>query len=167
MSNKFIQNLKVGVVTAEFNGEVTTKLKDGAINELLNLGLKQSQILSVDVPGAFELPLAVQWLMEKGLDGVIALGAVIRGETTHYDYVCSAVERGCSELQLRYNRPVVFGVLTTENEEQAFNRVGGEHGHKGVDAARTLMAMIQLKLKIETTPHNLGEKKWPTPTPSP
>jgi 6,7-dimethyl-8-ribityllumazine synthase len=79
---------------------------------------------------------------------VIALGAVIRGETTHYDYVCSSVERGCTTLQLETEKPVVFGVLTTENDEQAFNRVGGKMGHKGVEAALVLVEMLNLKNKI-------------------
>ena len=83
-------------------------------------------------------------LARKKHDAIIALGAVIRGDTTHYDYVCAAVERGCSQLQLEYTKPVVFGVLTTENEAQALERVGGSHGHKGRDAAETVIRMVEL-----------------------
>ena len=85
----------IGVVTSRFNEVVTEKLKQGALTRLLSLGLEQKNIKAVSVPGAVEIPLAAQWLLESGCDAVVALGAVIRGETTHYDYVCSSVERGC------------------------------------------------------------------------
>jgi 6,7-dimethyl-8-ribityllumazine synthase len=88
-------------------------------------------------------------MLERGYDGVIALGAVIRGETSHYDYVCNAVERGCTELQLKYGKPVTFGVLTTDTDEQAFDRVGGKHGHKGEEAAAVCIEMIELINKIQ------------------
>ncbi len=139
---------RIGVVTSRFNEEITVKLFEGALKKMGDLGVRPSQIESVTVPGAYEIPLAAKWLIEKGCDGVIALGAVIRGETTHYDYVCSSVERGCTKLQLNTGRPVVFGVLTTESEEQAFNRVGGKHGHKGEDAVLVLVEMLNLKSTI-------------------
>jgi 6,7-dimethyl-8-ribityllumazine synthase len=142
---------KVGVVTSRFNEEVTEKLEAGCLKKLADLGFKSNQIMALQVPGAYELPLAAKWLLEKKCDGVVALGAVIRGETTHYDYVCSAAERGLTTLQLETGKPVVFGVLTTENEEQAFNRVGGLHGHKGEDAASVLSEMLNLKQKLKTT----------------
>lgn len=142
--------MKIGVVVAEFNREVTSKLEEGALEYLKEKGLKQKDIVLVHVPGAFEIPLIAKALFKtKKIDAVIALGAVIRGETTHYDYVCQAVERGCTQVQLEYVKPVVFGVLTTENEEQAFDRVGGKHGHKGRDAAETALRMIDALKKIK------------------
>ncbi len=144
------ENLKtVGVVTARFNSEVTDKLERGAVDRLLELGLQAEQILRVRVPGAVEVPLAAKALLDRGCQGVVALGAVIRGETSHYDYVCRTVERGCAQLQLEYKKPVAFGVLTTENEEQALDRAGGSMGNKGAEAADVMVEMIQLLREIE------------------
>lgn len=144
-----MKNIKVAVVTARFNHEVTYKLEEGALKALKEAGLNEGQVATVRVPGAVEVPLACQAFLEKGFDGVIALGAVIRGETSHYDYVCNSVERGCTELQLRYQKPVAFGILTTENEEQAFDRAGGKHGNKGYEAAQVTLEMIELIKKIK------------------
>lgn len=141
---------KVAVITSRFNEEITQKLKQGCLGEMEKLGFQSEQVTDISVPGAYEIPLAARQCIEMGYDGVIALGAVIRGETSHYDYVCNAVERGCSELQLRTGHPVVFGVLTTENEEQAVDRIGGQHGHKGVESAQVLVEMLNLKNLIQT-----------------
>jgi 6,7-dimethyl-8-ribityllumazine synthase len=142
--------MKIGIVVAEFNRDVTSKLEEGALAFLKEKGFKSKDIELIHVPGAFEIPLVAKALLKKkSTDAVIALGAVIRGETTHYDYVCQAVERGCTMLQLEFVKPVVFGVLTTENEEQAFDRVGGKHGHKGRDAAETAIRMIEILKKIK------------------
>lgn len=138
------KTLKIGIVTARFNSEVTYKLEAGAIAALKEMGCQEDNIKLVRVPGAFEVPLAVQGLMDSGFDGVVALGAVIRGETSHYDYVCSAVERGCTDVQLKYKRPVGFGILTTENDQQAEDRAGGKHGNKGYEAAQVTVEMVQL-----------------------
>ena len=138
------KGLRIGVVTARFNANVTERLETGALEMLYKLGCAAEDITVVRVPGAFEIPLAAQGLFEAGCDGVVALGAVIRGETSHYDYVCNSVERGCTELQLRMKRPVGFGVLTTENDEQALARAGGNHGNKGAEAAAVTVEMIQL-----------------------
>lgn len=135
---------RIGVVTSRFNEEITSKLEQGALNRLIELGAKQEQIFQLSVPGAVEIPLAAQALLNMGCDGVVALGAVIRGETSHYDYVCQAVERGCNQMSLEFRKPVAFGVLTTETEEQARDRVGGRHGHKGVEAAEVVIEMIRL-----------------------
>jgi 6,7-dimethyl-8-ribityllumazine synthase len=143
-----MKSYRIGVVTGRFNREVTEKLEYGCIQKLKAMGIAEGDIHDVTVPGAFEIPLAAQAMLEQGYDGVIALGAVIRGETSHYDYVCNSVERGCTELQLKYGKPVTFGVLTTENEEQAFDRVGGKHGHKGEEAAAVCIEMIELINKI-------------------
>ena len=139
---------KVAVITSRFNEEVTSKLKQGCLGEMENLGFQSTQVTDISVPGAYEIPLAARRCIEQGYDGVIALGAVIRGETSHYDYVCNAVERGCSELQIRSGHPVVFGVLTTEDEAQAFDRIGGQHGHKGVESAQVLVEMLNLNKLI-------------------
>jgi 6,7-dimethyl-8-ribityllumazine synthase len=147
MSSNQFQN-KIAVVAARFNHEVTDKLLNGCVERLKESGFSSEKVVVYRVPGAFEIPLIAKALLEQGVRGVVALGAVIRGDTTHYDYVCASVERGCTELQLKYGKPVVFGVLTTENEEQAFDRVGGSHGHKGRDAADTVIEMIELLTQI-------------------
>ena len=105
--------------------------------------MKPENILAVHVPGAFEIPLLAQSLLHK-VDGVIALGAVIRGETSHYDYVCQAVERGCSQVALEFKKPVGFGVLTTENEDQAMARTDGRHGNKGAETALAVLELCNL-----------------------
>lgn len=134
--------LKIGVVTSRFNSEVTDKLEQGALEYLEEVD--GVEVLNVKVPGAVEIPVACQALFEAGCAGVVALGAVIRGETSHYDLVCNSVERGVTQLMLEYQKPIGFGLLTTENEEQAFDRVGGKHGHKGREAAEVTIEMIGL-----------------------
>ena len=134
----------IGVVTSRFNPLVTEPLEQGALDKLLELGCTKEQLRIVRVPGAVEIPLAAKALLQQGCDAVVALGAVIRGETSHYDYVCNSVERGCSQLQLDFNRPLAFGVLTTENRDQALARVGGAKGHKGAEAAEVAIEMLNL-----------------------
>lgn len=137
----------IGVVTSRYNEEITTKLHDGALEVLNDFGVNY---FDVEVPGAVEIPLAAKWLIEKKkCDAVIALGAVIRGDTSHFDYVCNSVERGCTELQLQYSLPVVFGVLTTENGFQAEERAGGAKGNKGKEAAFVALEMLSLFNQIE------------------
>jgi len=136
-------SLKIGVVTSRFNSDVTELLEKGALDYLSGLD-QDIEILSIRVPGAVEIPLACQALLDQGCEGVIALGAVIRGETSHYDYVCTSVERGVTQLMLDYKKPIGFGVLTTENEEQALARAGGDHGNKGAECAEVVLEMIGL-----------------------
>jgi 6,7-dimethyl-8-ribityllumazine synthase len=128
---------KIGIVTARFNTEITEKLETGAYERLIELGVKAEHIIRSRVPGAVEIPLVASLLLNRECDAIIALGAVIQGDTKHFDYVCNAVESGCTRVMLDTKKPVVFGVLTTDNEEQALERVGGAHGHKGRDAADT------------------------------
>lgn len=135
------KKLKIGLVTSRFNSEVTSKLEEGALNYLESCGV---EVLLARVPGAVEIPLACKALLDRGCEGVVACGAVIRGETSHYDYVCNSVERGITQLMLEYKKPIGFGVLTTENDEQAMDRAGGRHGNKGEEAAQVTMEMIGL-----------------------
>jgi 6,7-dimethyl-8-ribityllumazine synthase len=135
--------LKIGVVRSRFNEEITEKLENGALEFLEGLD-EDLEILLVQVPGAIEIPLACQALFDRGCDGIVALGAVIRGETSHYDLVCTTVERGVMQVMLEFGRPIGMGVLTTENEEQALDRAGGRLGNKGYEAAETTIEMIGL-----------------------
>lgn len=138
------RKIRIGVVTSRFNSVITEKLEEGALKELARLGLGKDQIQRVSVPGAMEIPLLVKSLFASGCDGVVALGCVIRGETSHFDYVCNAVERGCSQVSLEVGRPVGFGVLTTENEDQAWDRAGGSMGNKGQEAAQVTVELVGL-----------------------
>lgn len=132
----------VALVVSRFNRAITQALKEGAIARLLQAGIREEDILVVEVPGAVEIPFIAQRLaMAKKAAVIIALGAVIRGETSHYDYVCEQVSNGCQRVALDYDIPVIFGLLTTENEEQAWDRLGGAHGHKGTDFADCALAM--------------------------
>ena len=136
------ENLKIAIVTAEFNDFITDRLLDGAHKTLLKHGVKDDNIDLVYVPGAFELPLTAKTLAEtKKYDSVITLGCVIRGSTTHYDYVCNEAAKGISHAGLSTGVPVIFGVITTENIEQAVDRAGAKVGNKGSEAAVTAIEM--------------------------
>ncbi|CEG56555.1 6,7-dimethyl-8-ribityllumazine synthase [Legionella fallonii] len=140
----------IALVVSTFNRSITNALKEGALSRLAELGFNANDITLVEVPGAVEIPFVVQLLAKKGLvHSIIALGAVIRGETSHYDYVCEQVSQGCQRVMLDFNIPVIFGVLTTEDEEQAWDRLGGKHGHKGRDMAdcAVMMHSIQQQLR--------------------
>ncbi len=140
---------KIAVVTSRFNEAITLKLQEAALDYLEEMGV---DILSVNVPGAIEIPITIQALFESHkVDGAVALGAVIRGDTSHYDEVCRSVERACTTLMLEHKKPIGFGILTTENEAQAFDRAGGEHGNKGLDAAQVVVEMIGLLNEIRKT----------------
>ena len=135
----------IAVVAARFNGFVVDKLLEGALAILQQQGVAEEDITVVRVPGAFELPLAVQELLvDEGYDAVIALGAVIRGETPHFDYVVAECARGLSRVSLAASIPVAFGVLTCDTAEQALERAGGKAGNKGADAAMTALEMANL-----------------------
>lgn len=117
---------------------------------MTELGFKSDDITLVEVPGAVEIPFVAQLLAKKQkVEVIVALGAVIRGETSHYDYVCDQVSQGCQRVMLDYNIPVVFGVLTTENDEQALDRAGGAHGHKGRDAIDCAVSMRSIKQQLQ------------------
>ena len=137
--------LRIAVVTARFNDFITERLQAGALDCLKRHGVADDAIVTVAVPGAFELPLTALTLAETGrYHAVICLGAVIRGDTTHYDYVCNEAAKGIAAAGLQTGVPVVFGVVTTENTEQAISRAGGKSGNKGWDAAMTALEMATL-----------------------
>lgn len=141
--------VRVGIAVARFNDIVTSRLLEGAKSLLLRRGLSAEDIPVVEVPGSYELPLAAQWLLEHaGCQGVVALGAVIRGSTGHYDYVCSAATSGLMNVQLKTGAPVGFGVLTCDTLEQAFDRAGGKLGNKGAECAETVLEMVHHKQKL-------------------
>lgn len=134
----------IAVIVSQFNHDITSALKEGALQRLTNASL-ENDIVVVEVPGAIEIPIVAKRLAQRNqFDAIIALGAVIRGETTHYDYVCQQVSDGCMHVSLTYDTPIIFGVLTTENEQQAWDRLGGKHGHKGVEAADCALAMADI-----------------------
>lgn len=145
-SSKNIKNIadrKFGIVVAEWNSEVTESLYSGAVQTLIQHGAARENIIRKTVPGSFELTLGAQWLAEKSnIDAVICLGCVIQGETPHFDYICQAVAHGITNVGLKYNKPVIFGVLTTLNLQQALDRAGGKHGNKGDEAAATAIKML-------------------------
>lgn len=143
----------IAVVTSRFNEEVTKRLHEGALARLAELGWSYAQLTDVWVPGAVEIPLTAQALAKTGrYSAIICLGAVIRGETAHFDYVCEQVSQGCQRVSLEQEVPVIFGVLTTENIAQALARTGGLHGHKGREAADAAIEMISVLCQIENIP---------------
>ncbi|RMG76762.1 MAG: 6,7-dimethyl-8-ribityllumazine synthase [Bacteroidetes bacterium] len=137
------EHFKIGLVVSKWNHDITSNLYQGALEVLLKHGASEANIFKMDVPGAFELPLGAQWLIEKrSVDGVICLGSVIRGETKHFDFVCEAAAMGIKDVGLKFSKPVIFGVLTDNNKQQAIDRSGGKHGNKGVEAAVALLQML-------------------------
>ncbi|MCK5370004.1 MAG: 6,7-dimethyl-8-ribityllumazine synthase [Cyclobacteriaceae bacterium] len=140
---KDISNRKFGIVVSEWNSEVTEALYSGAVETLLQNGATKENIIRKAVPGSYELTLGAQWLAKEiNIDAVICLGCVIQGETPHFDYICQAVANGITNVALKYDKPVIFGVLTTLNLQQAFDRAGGKHGNKGDEASATAIKML-------------------------
>ncbi|KEO73141.1 6,7-dimethyl-8-ribityllumazine synthase [Anditalea andensis] len=138
-----ISNKKFAIVVSEWNEDVTESLYRGAIETLMKHGAQKENIYRKDVPGSFELSLGAQWVAEiEDIDAVICLGCVIQGETRHFDFICDAVAHGITNVGLKYNKPVIFGVLTPENQKQALDRAGGKHGNKGDEAAITAIKML-------------------------
>lgn len=139
--------MKFGIVVAEWNTEITDALYQGALKLLTQFNAEK--IEKVTVPGTFELPMGAQFLLEKGqVDAVICIGCVIQGETKHFDFICNACSQGITDLNLKYNKPVIFGVLTPNTLQQAIDRAGGKHGNKGDEAAITAIKMVALKKAI-------------------
>ena len=141
---------KLAIVVSEFNPSITDKMLTGAIEEAHLQGLKNSQIVVKKVPGAVELPYAAKLLAKTtNYDAIVLLGCVVRGETDHYNYVCNQVSYGTQKVMHKYDIPVIFGVLTAHNQEQALERVGGKKGHKSKYCVQTAIDMVKLKKDIE------------------
>ncbi|WP_334071636.1 MULTISPECIES: 6,7-dimethyl-8-ribityllumazine synthase [Paenibacillus] len=148
--NLVSEGLKYGIVVGRFNEFITSKLLSGALDALKRHGVKEEEISVAWVPGAFEIPLAAQKLAESGnYDAVITLGTVIRGSTSHYDYVCNEVAKGVAAIGLKTGIPAIFGVVTTENIEQAIERAGTKAGNKGWDAAMAAIEMANLTKQLK------------------
>lgn len=148
--NVVSKGMKVGIVAARFNEFITSKLVSGALDGLIRHEVKEENIHVAWVPGAFEIPLIASKMAKSGkYDAIICVGAVIRGSTSHYDYVCNEVSKGIASVSLESGIPVMFGVLTTENIEQAIERAGSKAGNKGYDCALGAIEMVNLIRKIE------------------
>ncbi len=138
-----------GIAVAEWNYEVTGALAQGAIDTLKKHGALDKNIITKHVPGTFELTLGAQYLAEfANVDAIIVLGCVIQGETRHFDFICAGVTQGITNLNIKYNKPFIFGVLTTDNQQQALDRAGGKLGNKGDEAAVTAIKMLSLKYDL-------------------
>ena len=143
------ENLKIAIVVAQFNDFITSRLLEGSKQTLIKYGTKETDIDVFNVPGAFEISYVANRLSnKKDYDAIITLGCVIRGATTHYDYVCSAVTNGVNQANINGNTPVIFGVITTETIEQAIERAGTKSGNKGVDCAVAAIEMAHLSKSI-------------------
>jgi len=144
-------DFKIGIVVSEWNDSITLNLLKGAKEALLDNGVKEENILVRFVPGAFELPLGAQYMCEfTDVDGVVAIGVVIQGETKHFDFVCDGATQGIKDINLKYNTPVAFCLLTDNNIQQSIDRSGGIHGNKGIECAIACLKMIDLKRQFKT-----------------
>lgn len=142
--------MSFGIVVSEWNNNITSGLLNGALNTLIKHGAKEDNIQTHYIPGSFELPLAAQTILEANqyVDAVICLGSVIQGETKHFDFVCEGAALGIKDVSLKYNKPVIFGVLTDNTLQQAIDRSGGKHGNKGDEAAITAIKMVHFQKNI-------------------
>lgn len=150
-------SFRIGIVVSEWNDFVTNNLRDGALDILKTEGVKEEHIKIYKVPGAFELNYASMQLCKEGVfDAVIAIGCVIRGETPHFDFVCSAVAQGIKDCNILTDTPTIFCLLTDDNKEQSIARSGGDLGNKGVEAAVTALQMIDFKKNLSDRKGNIG-----------
>ena len=143
-------NYKIAIAVAEWNAEITGALYKGAFDTLLKNGVLEENIISIAVPGSFELTSAADILLSKDakIDAVICLGCVIQGDTKHFDFICDAVANGITQVSIKHTKPVIFGVLTTNDQQQAIDRAGGKLGNKGDEAAITAIKMAELSVKL-------------------
>lgn len=140
---------RFGIVVAEWNAEITGALYEGAYETLIKHGADPAHIKTLKVPGTYELIAGADMLLAyKNFNAVICLGCVIQGETRHFDFICDAAANGLAQVAIKYNKPVIFGVLTTDNQQQAKERAGGKHGNKGVEAAVTAIQMADLQHQL-------------------
>lgn len=143
------ENMRFGIVVSEWNQKITKGLLEGALTALKDNGAKEDNIIVQFVPGSFELPLGAQHLFEsKDVDGVVCLGSVVQGETKHFDFVCHGTTKGIMDVGLKYDRPVIFGLLTDNTMQQAIDRSGGKYGNKGIDCALACIKMIDSKKQL-------------------
>ena len=144
-----VAGARIAIVAARFNDGVVSRLLDAAVDTLSEHGLDADDVHVVRVPGAFELPLAARWLARRGdIDAIVALGAVIRGDTPHFDSICTEAARGIQAASAETGVPVIFGVLTCNNPGHAYARAGGEHGNKGSEAALAALEMVSLRRRL-------------------
>ena len=144
------EGFKFGIIVSRFNDFISSRLVEGAMDALLRHGATEEQVFVIRVPGAFEIPLTAKKLAESGrYDAVICLGAVIRGSTPHFDYIAAEVSKGIASVALESRIPVTFGVLTTDNLEQAIERAGSKSGNKGYDGAMAAIEMVNLFKELE------------------
>jgi 6,7-dimethyl-8-ribityllumazine synthase len=153
--------MKFGIAVAEWNEEVTTELLRGAVRTLKNAGCLEHNIVIKYVPGTFELPLAAQFFAQyTDVDAVIVLGCVIQGETRHFDFICSGATQGIMQLQIAWNMPIAFGILTTNDMQQALDRAGGSHGNKGDEAAATAIKMVWTHNNMEMEADEIDRQQF-------
>ena len=151
------EELKIGMVISEWNDEITSSLKKGCEDTLVQEGIKEENIFEMYVPGSFELPSGCRILDDRhNLDAVIALGCVIKGDTKHDEYINQAVANGLMQLGIMRAKPFIFGLLTTNDKEQALDRAGGKHGNKGIEAAITALKMADIKRNLKTSSKRIG-----------
>lgn len=144
-SKENISSNQIAILVSEWNEEITDSLYEGAYNTLIENGIQKQNIIKSYVPGSFELSLGAQKMAQKeNIDAVICLGCVIQGETRHFEFICQSVAQGLKDVALKYDKPVIFGVLTTDTFQQALDRAGGKYGNKGDEAAITAIKMINL-----------------------
>lgn len=145
-----IEDFRIAIAVAEWNGHITGALRDGALKTLRDYGMPEKDVTVVTVPGAIELTFAASKLIETGsFDAIIIIGCVIKGDTPHFDYVCQSVTQGMTSLNADCDVPVIFGVLTVNEEQQALDRAGGALGNKGSEAAETAIKMVALNRHID------------------
>ncbi len=138
-----LSRIKFALVVSEWNEEVTEAMFEGAYQTLIDQGVKKKNVLRKNVPGSFELSLGAQYMAQSNkIDAVICLGCIIQGETRHFEFICQSVAQGIKDVALKYNKPVIFGVLTTDTKQQALDRAGGKYGNKGDEAAASAIKML-------------------------
>lgn len=144
-----VESFPIALIVGIFNRDITQALQNGVMTQLLKRGFKKEDIYLYEVPGAIEIPLVAKRIAKSNrVQSIITLGSVIRGDTSHYDLVCNMASQGCMNVSLEYDIPVIFGILTTENEEQAWDRLGGKHGHKGIELANAAISMHQVLKQV-------------------
>lgn len=153
------EGLRVGIVVSRFNHFITDRLVDGAMDGLAKLGVKDSDVVIVKVPGAFEIPVFAKELAKKGFDAVIALSAIIKGGTSHYEYIAAEITKGIASSSLELGFPIVFGILTTETIEEAIERAGTKQGNKGYEAALSAVELANLRMEMNKELITHGQKR--------